>query len=105
MKVNCMIFCKLIKLLHEGTRSCKELADETGLHVLTVYQYTKEMHRQGLVHIALWEMNDYGRPQIKIYMWGPGKDAKRATISRAETSRRYKERKKLMAVVNSMVTA
>lgn len=105
MKVNCMILCKLIKLLQEGTRSCAELAEETGLHKLTVYQHTKEMHKQGLIHIAAWDNNDYGRPSIRIYMWGEGRDAKRKTVSREEISRRYKERKRMAALVNILAEA
>lgn len=105
MKVNCMIFCKLIKLLEEGTRSCRELADETGLHVLTVYQYTKEMHKQGLIHIATWEYNDYGRPSIRIYMWGKGKDATRQTMTRKEAHQRRKARARAMTQINRLVAA
>lgn len=102
-KMNAIAYCNLIKLLMEGTRSCTELANETGLHVLTVYQYCKEFHKQGLIHIASWEYNDYNRPSIKIYMWGKGKDATRATMSRAEAHRRRKARASAMARVNRIV--
>ena len=105
MKVNCFIFTKLIKLLMEGTRSCAELAEETGLHKLTVYQYTKEFHKAGLVHIATWENNAYGRPSIRIYMWGPGKDATRTTLPRNEIHRRYKERQRKTKMINIMSEA
>jgi predicted ArsR family transcriptional regulator len=103
MKVNCMTFCVLIKLLHDGTRTCAELAEETGLHKLTVYQYTREMHRQGLLHIAAWEPNSYGRSSIRIYMWGPGKDAKRKTVDRKVARQQRRERDRVAATINAFV--
>ena len=36
-KVNALCFSIMVKLLYDGTRTCAELAEETGLHVLTVF--------------------------------------------------------------------
>lgn len=101
-KMNCLAYCNLIKLLMEGTRSCKELAEETGLHVLTVYQYTREFHKAGLAHIVAWEPDTRGRSITKVYMWGEGKDAKRQKIPSTQRSAAYRAKKKQLELMERM---
>lgn len=100
MKVNCATFCQLIKLLQEGTRTCAELAEDTGLHKLTVYLYCREFYRAKLIHIAGWEQDMCGRMTMRVYMWGEGKDVKKITISRNERAARYKKRQKHLQMIN-----
>lgn len=94
-KLNTMIYAMLIKLLMDGTRSCAELAEETGLHKLTVYQACREFHRQGLIHINMYENDSAGKPSIKIYMWGEAKDAKRRPKPRNQIRNEYRARKRM----------
>ena len=77
IKINAITQAHLIKLLLEGTYTCQELADETGLHYVTVLHYTRELHRAGAAHIASWEKDLRGRDLVKIYKLGVGRDAKR----------------------------
>lgn len=93
-KVNAMTFSILVKLLYEGTRTCYELAEETGLHKLTVYDWTREMHRQGVIHICMWEGE--GRSSMRVFKMGPGKDAPRPVKTREQISADYKARRKAM---------
>jgi predicted ArsR family transcriptional regulator len=93
IKVNAMAYGHLIRLLIDGDRSCQELAEETGLHYVTVLQYTRELHRAGAVHIARYEPDAYGRHTTKIYRVGLGKDAKRVRMTQAERQARYRAKK------------
>ncbi|WP_288076456.1 ArsR family transcriptional regulator [Pseudomonas sp.] len=96
-KVNAMTYAILIKLLSEGTRTCRELAEETGLHVSTVYDHTYHLHKQGVIHICMWEGT--GRRQMRVFMLGPGRDAKRETKSREKIHADYRARRASKAMV------
>lgn len=104
IKINAMSYAILVKLLFEGTRSCAELAEATGLHVLTVYQYTRELHKVGACHIALWEKDPRGRDCTRIYMLGAGRDAKRRKVSGAERQARWRAKRAALAM-NQMMAA
>ena len=99
-KVNAMTFAIMTKLLMEGTRTCQELADETGLHKLTVYDWTRELHRQGVIHICMWEGE--GRSSTRIFKFGPGKDAPRPVKTRKQISEDYKTRKKSVQLLHRL---
>lgn len=95
VKVNAMSQAKLVKLLLEGTRSCQQLADETGLHYGTVLDYTRALRREGAAFIAEYQEDALGRDQIKVYKIGAGADAKRYRIPAAQRSARYRAGRKL----------
>lgn len=99
-KVNALSFSILVKLLMEGTRTCYELAEETGLHVLTIYDWTREMHRQGIIHICMWEGE--GRASTRIFKFGPGKDAPRPIKERSRIHAEYRSRKKAIQILQRM---
>ena len=81
----------LIKLLLDGTRTCAELADETGLHIATVYQYTQALHHVGAVHICDWREDAYGAERARIYRLGHGEDVPQYAMTPAERQRRYRQ--------------
>lgn len=45
VKINAMSQVKLIALMLDGVYTCEQLAEGTGLHYVTVLQYTRELHR------------------------------------------------------------
>lgn len=98
VKINAYSYAQLIKLMLEGTYNCQELANETGLHYVTVLQYARELYRAGAAHICAWEKDIRGRDVIKVYKLGPGKDAKRQKLSKAERQRRSRAKKKAIAL-------
>lgn len=51
IKINAISQAHLIALMLDGIYTCKELAEETGLHYVTVLQYTRELHRAGAAYI------------------------------------------------------
>jgi len=101
-KVGAMSYAKLLKAMVPGTLTCIELADEVGLHVLTVYDYTKAMHKEGAIHIADWDTDAMGRENIRIYRLGPGKDAVARRKPRSLISAEYRARKKQMELMQRM---
>lgn len=98
-----MTQAQLIKLLMEGAYNCKELAELTGLHYVTVLQYTRELHKVGAAHIVRWETDERGREAVKVYKLGAGRDARRSRMTEAQRQARY--RAKLKARQRAMVMA
>lgn len=84
IKINAICQAQLIKLLFDGVYTCHELAEQTGLHYVTVLHYTRELHAAGAAYICAWEKDGRGRDVIKIYKIGEGRDAKRKKMTPAE---------------------
>jgi hypothetical protein len=90
MKVNASRYAVLMNLLLDGTRTCRALADETGLSMLTVYNYTHHLHKAGAIHIAAWVGK--GKHQTRIYAAGKADDAPRPSKTRRQISADYRAR-------------
>ena len=100
VKVNAMAYAAMIKLLLEGVYSCQEIAEHTGLHYVTVLDYTRELHRVGAIHISSYEKDSRGRDLVKIYKVGAGKDAKREKMTGAERQARVRQKKKQLRMAH-----
>ena len=99
IKINAITQAHLIKLLLDGDRTCQELAEETGLHYVTVLQYTRELHRAGAVHIHHYEQDVRGRHTLKVYKIGKAKDAKQIRLTPAERQSRVRSRKRMASLL------
>ena len=99
-KVNAMSFAILCKLMMDGTRTCYELAAETGLHIMTIYDWTATLHKHGVIHICMWEGE--GRSSMRIFKFGPGKDAPRPIKPRSRISAEYRAKKKAAQLLQRM---
>jgi predicted ArsR family transcriptional regulator len=104
IKINAITQAHLIKLLLEGTYTCQELANETGLHYVTVLQYTRELHRAGAAHISGWEKDPRGRDLAKIYKLGEGNDKRRHRKSDAEKQVAYRAKKKQIKLLEMLTS-
>ena len=105
IKINAILQAHLIKLLLEGTYTCAELAEMTGLHYVTVCQYTRELHRAGAAHIAGWDKDRRGCDVLKIYKIGAGRDKPRQRKTMAERSTSYRARKKQLKLIHTLCSA
>jgi len=104
VKINALTQARLVRLLIDGERDCRELAEETGLHYVTVLHYCRELHKAGAVHICAWHQDVRGLETLRIYKIGVGKDVKpRRKLSDVERQRRY--RHSLKARQTALVTA
>jgi predicted ArsR family transcriptional regulator len=97
-----MTQARLIKLMLPGDLDCKELAEETGLHYVTVLQYARELHLAGAAHICTWRADDRGRHLIKIYKIGEGKDSRRRKKTHAERQRTFRANKAALTAQTAM---
>jgi predicted DNA-binding transcriptional regulator AlpA len=95
LRMNAVSYAHMIKMMMEGTRTCAELAEETGLSTATIYDYTRELHKKKAAYIATWEPDTLGRDAKPVYMLGKGKDAVRKKLSAAERTRNYRERHRI----------
>jgi len=92
IKVNAMSFALLIKELLEQSYTCAELAERTGLHYVTVLNYTRELHKAKAVHISAWRMNERRQYVLKVYGIGHMSDAEkpRQALTPAQRAQRYR---------------
>lgn len=89
-KVNAMSQAHLIKMLLDGDRNCRELAEESGLHYVTVLEYCRELYKVGALYICRWDKDARDRDMIKIYKLGPGKDVKKTKLTGAQRQQRVR---------------
>lgn len=100
IKITAITQAQLIKLLLEGDMTCRELAEETGLHYVTVLHYTRELYLAKAAHITRWEQDSLGRDLIKVYKLGPGKDAKRRKLTAVERSLAYRTKQRMAKILH-----
>ena len=101
IKVNALMMAQLMKHLLEGDYTCQELAEETGLHYVTVLHYTREMYREGVLHICKWDKRS-GKDPMRIYKIGSKPDAEKKVMTDVEKSRKYRQKKKQIKLVQMM---
>ncbi len=100
VKMGAISYAHLMRLMLDGVYTCQELADETGLHYVTVLQYTRELHRVGAAHICAWEPDTLGRDARKIYKLGQGRDKPRSKQTTAVRQARYRAKKKARETIH-----
>lgn len=76
-KIGAVSYAKLMRLLLDGIYTCKELAEDTGLHYVTVCNYVRALYKEGVIHIADYEKDRRGIENAPIYKVGRGEDKKR----------------------------
>jgi hypothetical protein len=96
VKVGAMTYAKLLRLLLDGGYTLAELAEETGLHYLTVCDYTTAMYKEKVIHIAGWAPDARGRVCCRVYKIGAEKDAKRTPLTKAQRQAKRREKLKLI---------
>jgi hypothetical protein len=97
VKINQETYARLIKYLLSNDATVHDLHNETGLHRVTVSRLIRTFRKHKLVHICDWETDKWGRDQTMVFKWGQGKDKKRFSMTSAERSRLYRQRKKEVA--------
>ena len=103
VKINAFTQAKLIEAMLDGVYNCQELAEITGLHYVTVLQYTRELHRAKAAHICQWDKDSKSRDVIKIYRIGRGKDAKREKLTAVQRQARHRAKQKAQEVAKIMM--
>lgn len=99
-KVNQETYARLFKHLLYAPITAHELAEETGVHIVTAQSLMRCLKKYKVVHIFGWEKDTMGRDATPIYKLGRGKDKPREKLSMAERQRRYRAKKKGLAFQN-----
>lgn len=101
VKLNAVMFAEMLGEMMDGPCTAQDLAQHTGMHVLTVQRTLRPLYRRGLVHISGWERDAQGRWVIRVFKLGAGKDMKRPPPKKkAQRLRESRARKSFAGLVN-----
>jgi hypothetical protein len=92
--INMLALAELMRLLRERPSRLPEIADKSGIHETRVGPLMRELHRQRLVHVAVW-MRGRSGPPAAFYALGARRDAARpAPLTSSQTTRNWYQRKR-----------
>ena len=99
MKVNAMAFADLMHALVYRHVTAREIADQTGVHYVTVLDYLRQLHKRRVIVISGWRKdgNGYGLTRVwSIRSAFRTEDEPRPRAkTRAEIAMAYRQRKQL----------
>lgn len=96
IKVSHEVLAKTMQLLLHESVTAQQLSSHTGVHLETAKTWLRALRVEGVIHVAGWLQDSAGRDAIPVYGLGNLPNQPRAKMSRAEISRRYRERQKEM---------
>lgn len=101
MKINAMMFAKMMRMLmDESGQSIYDIADETGLHYITVQRYLRHLYKEKVVYIRAWQQDAHGRDAIRVYAIGSRSDARRRKLTPAERQARSRRKKAMLELTH-----
>ena len=77
MSINKVTFARMMAYWVKEPSTVYEVADECGLNYHTVRDYFISLYREGIAHVHGWAPDANGRHSLKVWKFGPGKDAAR----------------------------
>ena len=93
IKVNQSTYARAIRLLMDDPLTAHELAEETGLHIVTAQSLMRAFKKYKVVHVCEWEKDRLGRDATPVYKLGKGKDKPRHKFTAAERQARARQKK------------
>ena len=97
-------YVRVLELLLTGCHSRAALAEDTGLHILTVGELLREMRRKELIHIGDWVNNTLDRPVIEAWSFGNLPDVpKPKPKSATQRQRDYRARVKTRGITTHLL--
>lgn len=93
----------LFKHLLDSPMTAHELVDESGIHVVTAQRLMRTLKEYKVVHICAWEKDSRGRDVTPVYKLGKGRDKKRARMTTAERTQRYRKKLEGLLLQNMVV--
>ena len=99
-KINALSFALLTKHLLDGDLTRKELAEETGLHYVTVLRYCRALRKVGALYINDWRTDARGNSNVAVFKSGSKPDAPKRKKSKAEIGRDYRQRKAMKELIH-----
>ena len=106
-KVSHVVLAQTMKALIDGPVTSHEIAEITGIHIVTAQEWMRSLRKEGAVHITAWLPDSMDRDVTAVYKMGPGKDKPRRKLTDTQRQARYREKKRRMALdqLLSMVAA
>ena len=92
-KTNQETYARLFKMLLKEPVTAHELAEESGIHLVTAQSLMRTLKKHKVVHVVGWIPDALDRDVTPIYKLGEGRDKPRRKLSYAERQRRYRARK------------
>lgn len=83
-----------ITRLKRGPVTAHAMALNIGVCLMTAQTWMRELHHQRIVYICAWEHDTLGRDATPVYSLGSYSDVPRRKQTRAEISRRWRQRQK-----------
>lgn len=103
MNVTAMTYAKLMKLLTEGTRNTRELSEAVGVHYETMRDYIRALHKEGVIHVVMWDDDARGANTIAVWMLGQEADAKqRPSKTPIQRQAAYRAKKKALMMIERL---
>lgn len=104
IKVNQDMYARALRMLLDDPITAHDLAEETGMHVVTAQSFMRALQSHEVVHITDWERDSMGRDSTPVYKLGAGKDKPRRKMTAAERQARHRAKKaSLQEYVNTAI--
>lgn len=101
-KVNQDTYARVFARLIAEPATARQLAEETGLHVVTVQNLMRCFKKHKLVHVTDWDQDTLGRDRTPIYIFGKGKDKAKYCKSSAEKAKSWRDSRRIAAIPTSI---
>ena len=105
IKVNQDMYARTLKMLLEDPLTAHEVAEETGMHIITAQCLMRAFKKHKVVHVCAWEPDKMGRDATPVYKLGGGRDRPRRKLTAAERTARYRAKKLLTGTLLSARSA
>jgi hypothetical protein len=102
VKLNASLFAMTIEEMMSGPTTAQAISDLTGMSIVTVWHLLRALKARKVIHIASYDDDAQGRKVVRVFGFGPGRDAKRPTPTRAERARRNRERQTALKLGGNM---
>lgn len=93
VKLNAVMFSIMLENLLSGPCTAQEIAESTGMALLTTQKTLRAMYRRGVIHISGWEKDAANRCTVRVFKLGEGRDARKPLTSRSQMNRKYRAKK------------
>lgn len=102
-----ILYARMLVMMRDDPCTVADLVEETGLHIKTVREFTRQMHQHRIISVASWVIVPLSRTRVPVFKLGDDRDAKRppplpASIRQMNWRRRRKHRE-LQQTMNQLV--
>lgn len=91
-RVNHEAYAAVIKALLDHPQTAHELAEVSGLHIVTSQGLMRVFKRHKIVHVSAWDPDSLGRDVTPVFSLGKGRNVARRKKTPAERTAAYRAR-------------